>query len=57
MKHPSCYTCLHDNGGSPCDDRRRPEALDPMRECLGYAPIPEPEPCEAETRPMFEEVV
>lgn len=55
MKHPSCYTCLHDNGGSPCDDHRRPEALDPLRECLGYSPIPEPEPYEAETMAMFEE--
>lgn len=24
--------------------------------CYGLNPIPEPEPCEAETRPMFEEV-
>ena len=23
--------------------------------CYGLNPIPEPEPCEAETRPMFEE--
>ena len=29
----------------------------PWAHCYGLNPIQEPEPCEAETRPMFEEVV
>ena len=46
--HPQCYTCLKWG-----DCTRKPEVFG---DCYGYDPIPEPEPCEAETRPMFEEV-
>ena len=47
-----CYACLK-WGGASCDGGILRVIAG---NCPGHDPIPEPEPCEAETRPMFEEV-
>lgn len=54
-RHPDCFGCLHDNGGSPCDDGRRPEKLDPLVNCKGRAYADKGER-EAETMGLFGEV-